>query len=130
MNNFYMHFPVGNVPYDARKNRVDPEGDHRRAIRELGGWNITYQSLLRADPKKSTKRLGQTGAEFYREVDQTVQELGISMARVSEAINRFFWDKKDTDAEMQKLYQVLWETHLPIYIALRKKGYVQNDLKS
>ena len=132
MNNFHMHFPVGNYPHDHTKHSMTPEGEYRSTVKNLGGWDITYQARWGDKAKnKKEKRINMTGAEFYREIDRTVEKLGIPMTRVSEAINRLFWDNPDHDyKKCEELFKILWKTLLPVFIALRKKGFKQSELKN
>jgi hypothetical protein len=115
MNNFYMYF--------------SPDGVYRRELRGQC-WNITWIAYLLQDKDAegltqpySHKRLHQTGEEFIAEMDRTVEELGKSKD-ITEAIRRFY--SKESDRE--QLYKGLWDSLLPVYIALRKKGYSARDL--
>lgn len=132
MNNFHMHFPIGNIPNDATESAMTPQGFYRAFSLERC-WNITRRLLLSQDPsssdndkaKYSDKRLDQTAEQFYEEIDKTVQEVGIPMKKISEVVNRRMFGESG-----EVLYKDMWEVLLPVYRALRKKGYSHGDLVS
>lgn len=126
MNNFHLKFPVGNVPHHTGEHA---EGYLRGLARQYW-WNVLYGDRFPSanDGFHSEKMLCQTGAQFYGEIDATVEKLGILMTRVSEVVNRVIYTEDPKEGEEQ-LYKNMWKILLPIYIALRKKRYSQQDLK-
>ena len=131
LNNFFCHFPIGNDPYPNRY----PNGMYRTA--HEGDWNMKMLEIVQKFPfqsedtrcryceSKSDKYLGQTPAEFYTEVDRTVEELGMSVSVVSRTINAYHHNQRDVGKEGAKH---LDEFLAPIYAALRNNGYNKADL--
>lgn len=131
LNNFFCHFPIGNDPYPNRK----PNGFYRTAHGEH--WNTKILELVRGFPfqskdslhryceGKSDKYLAGTFAEFYAEVDRTVEELGMFMVVVSRTINVYEHNQREAGPEGARH---LDEFLAPIYVALRNKGYNKADL--
>lgn len=131
LNNFFCHFPIGNDPYPNCK----PKGFYRTA--HEGHWNTKILELVREFPfqskdslhryceGKSDKYLDGTFAEFYAEVDRTVEELGMPMAIVSRTVNAYEHNQREGSPEGTRR---LDEFLAPIYAALRIKGYNKDDL--
>jgi len=121
LNNFFMRFPVGNDPH----NTDGDEGLHRRNSKP--DWNVP-SIVTYPDQGYSEKKGSQTPAEFFAEVDRTVAELGIEIAEISRRINRWIYEGKKSDEARERLSKEMWDILIPVYIALRKKGYSRKDL--
>ena len=129
LNNFFCHFPIGNDPYKNPR----PQGMYRTASAK--NWNRTTREFLAEQPAeevqrdyfgKSDKYLDQSVAEFYAEVDRTVEELGISMFVISKKINKYLYTQRGEEGEERgkRVDELLG----PIYAALRNKGYNRPEL--
>ncbi len=123
LNNFHLHFPLGNVPVDTENN----EGVYRALAREYG-WDRTFAETMDEGGRRffTELRLSQTGAEFYAVLDATAATLGIQLSRISEAINAARLDKS---GDKEERHRALCELLLPIYTEMRKKGYNVMDLR-
>lgn len=132
LGNFQNKFPLGNKPTDPTGHDLTADGiDRTRARRFIKNWLVSHkESILYEGPHakrgRSEKWLEQNPAEFYGEIDRTVSELEISMEKLAETVNRFVFLSREKDPE--PLYEELLEILLPVYIALRKKGYSRRDL--
>jgi hypothetical protein len=139
LNNFFCHFCIGDEPY---KINLPAEGHYRGLLTDC--WNRTQfehckesgifnddEDLQRYCENKSDKRLNQTPAEFYAEVDQTIIEVGMTIELVAQTINAYLHERRGKIGDMACEIQNKLESFLlPIYIALRKKGYNKADLWS
>lgn len=139
LNNFFAHFPFGDSPYE----QVFPLGLYRNNLQDH--WNITAFEFLQGMrefasdetvrgylAQRSDKRLAQTPAQFYAEVDTVVKHLGMSLEDVTRKINVYLHDRDQLSFNQRndamKLHFDLCEYLTPIYIALRKSGYNPQDL--
>lgn len=136
LGNFHAHFPIGNYP-----NRPGGNGKEEKEWRSLGNrrhfskteknWDIPRNVTC---PKKqkpvtcSELFFNQTPAEFYATLDATIKELGIPMTKFIEARNRAFCTRKMTEEVWEQYRKEWWKIALPVYVALRGKGYSKCDL--
>jgi len=127
LNNFHMHFPAGNSPHNYEDEPIFSEGYYRFMANEAG-WDSTFRELGYNPRFQSEKRLNQTPKQFYEEVDRTVEELGMSMTSVSEAVNLML-SRRHLGIEAGSIADIVWPALYPIYVALRKKGYSKEDLR-
>jgi hypothetical protein len=108
-------------------------GVYRTLTKSMDKWDMPLlgtvrpESLAEIRRTHSEKRLAQTGKEFYEEIDRTVAELGISAKELASTVNRFQFGEKTTE-EREKLAEKLLELLIPVYAALREKGYSRHDL--
>lgn len=132
LNSFFLNFRCGNEPHETDH----PEGICRYAfdkwyeMKEIDFLACLYVEELRQYcAKRSEKRLNQTFAEFFGEIDRTIVEVGMTVEDVAKEINvyRYECGRKfcgNTPELAGKIYKFL----APIYTALRNKGYNPADL--
>lgn len=126
LNNFYLRFPLGSSPFNHPHS---PLGAYRKISFEYGLGDKRNKNGLDSHERQSSlhskKWAEQTIDEFHREIDGTVERLGISMTIVSEAIN----DAIGThEWHREPKYKHMMDILLPIYTELRKQGYSPQDL--
>ncbi len=110
-------------------------------------WNTTHRSIYRGREhllgynfeivlkKLSDKYLDQTPAEFYREVDSTVTELGLDSSLIATKIKNYLAipsklkPRNADELSTHKEARALTDYIVIIYIVLRKKGYNSFDLR-
>lgn len=123
LNNFYMHYPT--------KEGID--SSYRGYIVEnMGLWD------KKINPEKwiSKLRKNQTFREFYRTVDEAVEESGLTLAQIKEARSKelyWFERKRKTDTDYSIKMSKKWADKmnnllLRVYLVLRQKGYSRSDL--
>ena len=127
MNNFHLHFPAGNDPHNYEDQPTFFEGFNRFMAKEAG-WDSTYRELGGNPLFLSDRKLNQTPRLFYEEIDLTVEELGLGMASVSQAVNLML-SQRHHGIEAGRVADIAWAALYPIYVALRKKGYSKEDLR-
>ncbi len=124
LNNFFLRFLIGDKPYPR-----DPEiheGNFRQYARRLG--DRTFGSNVRS-AIYGGKLSSQTGLGFIDDVDCAIAESGLTVEEVGRVINTYLHDRSGADTETyQRLSRLLNTFLLPIYIALRNKGYDAHDL--
>gem|GEM_PF-1260725 len=133
LGNFHSNFPVGdypNKPGGDEAKEYQAIGRRRELTASFGAFNTPH--IVR-DPKLSESSnhsklfINQTASEFFATLDAAVEE-HISMTQFVETINRAFFTERRTDRAREYHHQQYWETALPIYLALRNKGYSRSDL--
>lgn len=137
LNNFFCHFHIGNDPYPTDQ----PEGFYRNvgrggkfAGRTYRDFVAEFSGLSGKDLEeyfvdRSDKRLSQTPEQFYAEIDRTIREVGIDMEKLQREINVYTHDRSlDNWKNDKKMFENLCKLLMPIYIALRRKGYNREDL--
>lgn len=140
LNNFYTRFPYGTAPHP----NMYPNGLHRftseriplsmtkrqdlEEIRSTFPTEVAFQDFC---SKYSDRYLDQTATEFYTEIDDVMDELGISMSTVTYHLNveLYKWhnqsqSEKNVDTAADSINSPL----RPIYQALRERGYNWKDL--
>ncbi|MBP7811464.1 MAG: hypothetical protein KA054_01315 [Candidatus Moranbacteria bacterium] len=128
---FHRHFPVGDCPFLIDR----PNGLYRTILRQEGYWQVTFRDRIRqiavsdCDYRKyclerSALKLDQTPEVFYRAVDQAREASRIPAERISRAINELLGDAEDMPRKSDALNLLLF----PVYIFLRREGYVTADL--
>ena len=130
LNNFFCHFPA-NGPYE----RTMPEGYYRSLLKDGGAWDVSLREFLEEDSiyevthDRSEKRLDQIPAEFYAEIDRMIVEVGLTVEAVARVINIYLHHRDLVSREVSlQMNTALDAFLLPIYIALRNKGYSRQDL--
>lgn len=138
LNSFYLQFST-----------MEDEGYYRKIVKELGREN----ELLKERESQLIK--SQTYAEFYRTIDETVEECGVSLNQLKKILSeQKYWFKKSRESviknhtlaehcawqdklrenpnEDDKMYLTSLEEEkkllLRVYLALREKGYARSDL--
>jgi hypothetical protein len=112
LNNFHFYFRGGYYRFIAND-----------AFMNLRGYSDGTETEGR-----SPLRLQQTRREFYAEVDKVVEELGISYDRVCEVVDVIVKRGNDTDFNEEAVWKPAWQTLIPIYVALRRRGYNSRDI--
>ena len=110
LDNFHLYFP-------------DPTDPEKKSY-----YGSIYETIGRMETKPdpnentrySTKKSNMLGKEFLDEIDTTVEEVGLTLEEIMEVM-RDWHDKKCS-------VEVMQEFLLPIYIALRHKGFSRYDL--
>lgn len=125
-NNFFCHFPLGNVPYPTDELTATL-GRYRKQSK----LNDRDDDSFKTDKYPKLLGLGEedevpvTRAEFYQDLYATVEECGMKMEDVSVALNPLH-------ENMQTMKNLDWEkafqTLAPIFKAMRNKGYSHKDL--
>lgn len=135
LNSFLHQFIRGSVPYDT----VQPGGLYRDALHPWWGTKeiaflkeaarFSGAQLRMYCERKSERRLQQTHAEFFAEIDRTIIEVGLTVEEVAEKINIYLYFQYQVNrATAHVLNEKLDEFLAPVYIALRNKGYNRADL--
>ncbi len=125
-NNFYCHFPMGNIPY-THEELVAELGNYRARSkihgREGSSFKTTkYPKLLGLGEEEG---VDVTRNEFYEELYTTVEECSLTMEDVSKTINPLSENRSSmTDDDYEKIFKTL----APIFKAMRLKGYSHQDL--
>lgn len=84
-----------------------------------GGWERRAPFFKQTQVKEGSERLkGKTYKQFHEEIDATAIETGLSLDEIERLQKIYLASKKYSD-EIKLLGYTL-----PLYIALRKKGYV------
>lgn len=125
LNNFFLRFFIGDVPYSRDPEII--EGNFRRAARWLG--DRTFGAGQERNEERSDKLYDQTGLQLIEEIDQTIRELGYTVEMVGMVINTYLHVREHASNEAYwKMTKIIDTFLLPIYIALRNKGYNKQDL--
>lgn len=120
LNCFAGYFPQGNIPHQ-KDDALAELGSVRKMFRDYGfneGDIKTKKYHLSGNPTNITH------AEFFEDIAHAVEEVGMQMKDVSEAINPLTGACDITLEQWEHAYNTL----RPIYIAMRKKGYSREDL--
>jgi len=106
LNNFYLHFPNagGYSTY--------------RDITQKNGWGTSRAELR-----------GKTGQEFYAELDAIVQECGIAMKDIENAIVRYQHEEQ-SDAQREQRGLEMHKLLFPVYKKMREQGFAHDALTS
>lgn len=135
LNNFYTRFPSGIGNY--------PQGLERSVY--ASSWNEPHSSYLRRmfdseeefddySSKHSDRYLAETPEVFFRELDATVSEVGLSLEILAEKIRIFSMamehisESVEARAVSDQASKEMNDCLTPVYIALRAKGYNRKEL--
>jgi hypothetical protein len=122
LNNCWCHFILG-------EKATIPQGPYRTHHED--DWDIPMCTSIRCFEQDiidyyhqecSDKKLGQTPAEFYAELDKTIVEVGLSVDLVAETISAYLVERKTNHSAKIEPFLA------PIYKAFRLKGYNRLDL--
>lgn len=156
LNNFFTRFFIGNKPYrclgDPRGHR-GLEDDHWTTIRKDNGEGI-YGDSDETSSWYTDKFRNQRPCDFYNEIDSIIVQQGLTVEKVAWIINDAYYGAKLSyngtrkDRVIRKLehwfpsykklrenrreakWKLMFETLLPIYIELRKRGYNTYELRA
>lgn len=132
LNNFFCHFPFGKTPYET----TYPEGFYRGILAEHmhetpGEFTKDAYEYGTYDDERSDKKLNQTYAMFWEEVDSAVVEVGLSLEDVSRVINIYLHGRNVVDRNVAvQMHKAVDSFLFPIYENLRERGYNKQDLWS
>ncbi len=108
-NNFVLHFMARG---------------RRRTIHSLSLWHTQITDLPQSQYRHSTTALGQTYAEFYETLDLVARKVtGLRPRELSKKLNKIRYIR---DSERQ--YKYMYELLSPVWVELRRKGYIFDDL--
>lgn len=138
---FARRYPERN-PYDYYNNFLlhlydDSKSVHlgqRGIVRTLDLWNVQFRNHPEALQKWSAKKKGLTPAEFYREIDEVVQEVKEDSSipadhRLTDADLSSLVQKHSGPGSSPKDLEKLYSSKLSeVFIRLRIRGYNLADL--
>ncbi|HEY0907816.1 MAG TPA: hypothetical protein VGE35_00525 [Candidatus Paceibacterota bacterium] len=118
IGNLHLHFP--------QTADVGGRGYYRKLVETQGLWdNVPISEVSDEDPldwRESPLRLSQTNRQFYTQLDETIGSLGFTPEKMgAKYLSLTSLEGEAWDKEFVAFY-------LPIYVALRRKGYSPKDL--
>jgi len=103
LNNFYLHFP------------------------NAGGYSMYRDLLKKWGWEERFQARGKSGKEFYAELDAVVQECGIAMKDVENAIARYQHEEQ-SDAQREQHGLEMNRLLFQVYKKMREKGFAHDAL--
>lgn len=135
LNNFYTRFPSGIGNYQQglawsvfASSWNEPHTSHLRKMFDSEEDFQDYSS------KYSDRYLSETPEAFFRELDATVTEVGLSLEILAEKIKTFslamvdIFESDEARAVGEQASKEMNDCLTPVYVALRVKGYNRKEL--
>jgi len=128
LNNFFLYFvfmPKNGDTYFGRYFRNDHRlqlDAYRELRRELPDAGIPSEE----ESSHSSLYFSQTRHQFITEIEHVAEEITGSLQKIREIVDRWRFNTSSnrTEENARECFKAL----IPIYIALRKKGYSRSDL--